>query len=150
MTQGTYQHLQRLPLPSSHETYLTPRRNISERLSGTPQTNQRAELTAILRALETVPVDQGVMIWSDSMYAINCVTEWFVKWEKNGWKTHKGQVQNRDLVEAVLVKIRERESHGTTTLIKWIKGHESSAGNISADKLAVGGANMAKSGRGRR
>ncbi|KAG6360238.1 hypothetical protein INS49_011294 [Diaporthe citri] len=125
-------------------------RNISERLSGTPQTNQRAELTAILRALETVPVDQGVMIWSDSMYAINCVTEWFVKWEKNGWKTHKGQVQNRDLVEAVLVKIRERESHGTTTLIKWIKGHESSAGNISADKLAVGGANMAKSGRGRR
>ncbi|KAG8160318.1 hypothetical protein KVR01_009854 [Diaporthe batatas] len=125
-------------------------RNISERLSGTPQTNQRAELTAILRALETVPLDQGVMIWSDSMYAINCVTEWFVKWEKNGWKTHKGQVQNRDLVEAVLVKIRERESHGTTTLIKWIKGHESSAGNISADKLAVGGANMAKSGRGRR
>ncbi|POS72489.1 ribonuclease H [Diaporthe helianthi] len=125
-------------------------RNISERLSGMPQTNQRAELTAILRALETVPLDQGVMIWSDSMYAINCVTEWFVRWEKNGWKTHKGQVQNRDLVEAVLVKIRERESHGTTTLIKWIKGHESSAGNISADKLAVGGANMAKSGRGRR
>ncbi|KAJ0125090.1 ribonuclease h [Diaporthe amygdali] len=125
-------------------------RNISERLSGTPQTNQRAELTAILRALETVPVDQGVMIWSDSMYAINCVTEWFVKWEKNGWKTHKGQVQNRDLVEAVLVKIRERERHGTTTLIKWIKGHESSAGNISADKLAVGGANLAKSSRGRR
>lgn len=123
----------------------TSPRNISERLSGSPQTNQRAELTAILRALETVPVTQGIMIWSDSMYAINCVTEWFVKWEKNGWKTHKGQVQNRDLVEAVLIKIREREGLGTTTLIKWIKGHESSKGNISADKLAVGGAHMAKS-----
>lgn len=125
-------------------------RNISERLSGTPQTNQRAELTAILRALETVPVTQGVMIWSDSMYAINCVTEWFVKWEKNGWKTHKGQVQNRDLVEAVLIKIREREAQGTTTLIKWIKGHESSQGNISADKLAVGGAHMAKNSQAKK
>ncbi|KUI67792.1 Ribonuclease H [Cytospora mali] len=125
-------------------------RNISERLSGSPQTNQRAELTAILRALETVPVTQGVMIWSDSMYAINCVTEWFVKWEKNGWKTHKGQVQNRDLVEAVLVKIREREAEGTTTLIKWIKGHESSKGNISADKLAVGGAHLAKSSQAKK
>lgn len=93
---------------------------------------------------------QGVMIWSDSMYAINCVTEWFVKWEKNGWKTHKGQVQNRDLVEAVLIKIREREAEGTTTLIKWIKGHESSQGNISADKLAVGGAHMAKNSQAKK
>lgn len=143
-------HYPRLPtfsLPPLRDPADDFPRNISERLSGTPQTNQRAELTAILRALETVPVTQGVMIWSDSMYAINCVTEWFVKWEKNGWKTHKGQVQNRDLVEAVLIKIREREAEGTTTMIKWIKGHESSQGNIWADRLAVGGAHMAKSGQ---
>lgn len=120
-------------------------RNISERLPGEVQTNQRAELTAILRALQTIPSTQGVLIWSDSMYAIKCVTEWFVKWETNGWKTHKGPVQNRDLVEMVLKEIRKREALGTKTVIKWVKGHESNRGNVAADGLAVKGANDAKS-----
>ncbi|KAJ4402423.1 hypothetical protein N0V82_010783 [Gnomoniopsis sp. IMI 355080] len=120
-------------------------RNISERLPGEVQTNQRAELTAILRALQTIPSTQGLLIWSDSMYAIKCVTEWFVKWENNGWKTHKGPVQNRDLVEMVLKEIRKRESLGTKTVIKWVKGHESNRGNVAADGLAVKGANDAKS-----
>lgn len=108
------------------------------------QTNQRAELTAILRALQTVPVTHGVVIWSDSMYAIKCVTEWFVKWESNGWRTHKGPVQNRDLVEMVLREIRRRDAMGTKTIIKWIKGHENNRGNVEADGLAVKGAHEAK------
>lgn len=78
------------------------------------------------------------------MYAIKCVTEWFVKWETNGWKTHKGPVQNRDLVEMVLKEIRKREALGTKTVIKWVKGHESNVGNVAADGLAVRGANEAK------
>lgn len=111
---------------------------------GDVQTNQRAELTAMLRALQVVPPTQGVLIWSDSMYAIKCVTEWYVKWESNGWKTHKGPVQNRDLVERVLMEIRRRDSLGTKTIIKWIKGHEGNRGNVAADGLAVKGANEAK------
>lgn len=91
-----------------------------------------------------VPPTQGVLIWSDSMYAIKCVTEWFVKWESNGWRTHKGPVQNRDLVEMVLGEIRRRNSLGAKTLIKWIKGHEGNRGNVEADGLAVRGANEAK------
>lgn len=125
-------------------TDIAPPRNISERLHGDIQTNQRAELTAILRALQTVPPTHGVLIWSDSMYAIKCVTEWFVKWESNGWKTHKGPVQNRDLVEMVLQEIRKREALRTKTVIKWIKGHEGNRGNVAADGLAVRGANEAK------
>lgn len=124
---------------------LVPHRNISERLPGEVQTNQRAELTAILRALQTVPSMQGVLIWSDSVYAIKCVTEWYVKWETNGWKTHKGPVQNRDLVEMVLKEIRKRRGLGTKTIIKWVKGHEGNRGNVAADGLAVKGANDAKS-----
>ncbi|CAN8103363.1 unnamed protein product [Discula destructiva] len=119
-------------------------RNISERLPGDVQTNQRAELTAILRALQTIPPTQGVLIWSDSTYAIKCVTEWFIKWENNGWKTHKGPVLNRDLVEMVLKEIRKREGLGTKTVIKWVKGHEGNHGNVAADGLAVRGANEAK------
>lgn len=79
------------------------------------------------------------------MYAIKCVTEWYVKWESNGWRTHKGPVQNRDLVEMVLKEIRKRDALGTTTVIKWIKGHEGNRGNVEADGLAVKGANEAKS-----
>lgn len=119
-------------------------RNISERLAGDIQTNQRAELTAILRALQSVPPLHGVLIWSDSMYAIKCVTEWFVKWEMNGWKTHKGPVQNRDLVEMVLRELRRRDALGTKTVIKWIKGHEGNRGNVEADGLAVRGATEAR------
>lgn len=119
-------------------------RNISERLAGDVQTNQRAELTAILRALQIVPPTQSVLIWSDSKYAINCVKEWYKKWEANGWKTHKGPVQNRDLVEAVLTETRKRDAMGAQTDIRWVKGHATTQGNIGADELAVRGANNAK------
>lgn len=77
------------------------------------------------------------------MYAIKCVTEWFQRWEANGWKTNKGPVLNRDLVEAVLQEIRKREALGTSTVIKWVKGHEGNRGNVEADELAVAGAKAA-------
>lgn len=119
-------------------------RNISERLAGDVQTNQRAELTAILRALQIVSPTESVLIWSDSQYAINCVKEWYKKWEANGWRTHKGEVQNKDLVQAVLAEKRKRDAMGAQTMIEWVKGHSTNEGNIGADQLAVRGANNAK------
>ncbi|OTB04289.1 hypothetical protein M426DRAFT_155714 [Hypoxylon sp. CI-4A] len=116
------------------------KRNISERLQGDVQTNQRAELTAILRALETVPVDEKVLIFSDSKYSISCVTEWYVNWQKNGWKTQAGEVKNKDLVVAIRAKIDERTEAGTKTYFQWVKGHAANAGNHAADDLAVKGA----------
>lgn len=67
-----------------------------------------------------------------------------MRWESNGWKTHKGPVQNRDLVEMVLKEIRKRKAQGTETQIRWVKGHDSQHGNVEADELAVRGANDAK------
>lgn len=87
-----------------------------------------------------MPPTQSVRIWSDSKYAINCVNEWYKKWEANGWKTHKGPVQNKDLVEAVLVERRKRDAMGAMTHIQWVKGHDIDRGNIGADELAVKGA----------
>ncbi|KAI2610961.1 ribonuclease H-like domain-containing protein [Hypoxylon fragiforme] len=117
-------------------------RNISERLKGEVQTNQRAELTAILRALESVPLDQKIRIFSDSKYSISCVTEWYVNWQKNGWKTKDGIVKNKDLIEAIRTKIDERTQAGTGTFFQWVKGHAAEAGNVAADKLAVQGAKL--------
>lgn len=115
-------------------------RNISERLQGEPQTNQRAELTAILRALEVTPPKQAVQIFTDSKYAIQCITEWYRNWEKNGWKTAQGPVKNRDLVEAIRARINDREAKRAQTQFTWVKGHADDAGNNAADVLAVQGA----------
>lgn len=69
-----------------------------------PQTNQVAELYAIKMALSQQ--SQGVLIVTDSMYSINCLTRWCNGWKKNGWKTSKGvEVLNRDLIEEIVDQI---------------------------------------------
>ncbi|KAJ1338179.1 ribonuclease HI [Microdochium nivale] len=115
-------------------------RNISERLAGSPQTNNRAELTAVLRALEQVPLHQGIRIYSDSNYSIKCATEWYRNWQKNGWRKSTGDaVENNDLIKAIRAKIEQREAANGKTQFQWVKGHGSDVGNIAADRLAVEG-----------
>jgi len=137
---------------------LTASRNVSEALSGARQTNQRAELTAVQRALELSPRDRPLTIYSDSSYAINCVTIWFQKWRKNDWKTASNKtVENKDLVEKILSLLEEREqisnkygsgnggAKGRARVeFVWVKGHKDDAGNNAADRLAVAGAREAK------
>ncbi|KAL1625842.1 hypothetical protein SLS54_003314 [Diplodia seriata] len=108
-------------------------------------TNQRAELTAIQRALEIAPLQRDATIFSDSNYSINCVTVWFVNWRKNNWLTAaKKPVENKDLVEAIVARIEEREKLGTKTIFTWLKGHADDPGNVAADQLAVQGARNAQ------
>lgn len=85
-------------------------RNISEGLVGTKQTNQRAELTAIMRALEVAPKDRKIIIFSDSNYAIKCATEWFQKWQQGErWVNAAGKpVENRDLIQKLIATLDER------------------------------------------
>ncbi|KAI8321472.1 hypothetical protein GQ54DRAFT_261703 [Martensiomyces pterosporus] len=133
--------------------YLDPR-NVSEPLAGNRQTNQRAELTAIVRALEKVmeheekPLETGsaalsgglvkrIVVYTDSMYSINCLTKWYRKWENNGWiRKEKGTVENADLIQRALVLIRQR--NGRVRFIH-VKGHRGIEGNERADELAVRG-----------
>lgn len=120
-------------------------KNVSEALSGTRQTNQRAELTAILRALEIAPRHRDVTIYTDSRYAIDCVTDWYKNWKRNGWLTaNKKQVENRDLVQDVRAKMEERRGLGRETNFFWVKGHNGDRGNVEADRLAVEGARHGK------
>jgi len=72
-------------------------RNISEKLEGKVQTNQRAELTAVIRSIETVKKEEKISsktttsslpmsIKTDSLYVMNGITKWIKNWKKNGWK----------------------------------------------------------------
>jgi ribonuclease HI len=74
-----------------------------------PPTNQRTEIAAIMVALEqalekydtlkSYP-NLDVKIYSDSKYAIGCMTTWIYKWDRNGWISSAGyEVANRDLIE---------------------------------------------------
>lgn len=118
-----------------------PSRNVSESLKGSRQTNQRAELTAILRAIDIAPRHRDAMIFTDSRYAINCVTDWFVKWRRNNWMTSDNKpVENKDLIEPILDRIEERNVLRVKTLFEWVKGHNKDQGNEEADRLAVKGA----------
>lgn len=144
------------------------KRNISEPLSGTKQTNQRAELMAMVRALEVAPKDRKIVIVSDSKYSIDCVTDWFHNWQRNGWvNSAKKPVENRDLVQKILDQLEERmrlnahraeESEDLPSTDKrsvwdrgpggvrfeWVKGHNKDEGNSAADVLAVAGAREAQ------
>ena len=68
-------------------------------------TNNRMEMTALLRALEAVTKDgQRIEVFSDSAYLVNCFRgKWYQGWILNGWRTAaKKPVENKDLWEALL------------------------------------------------
>ncbi|KAI8868883.1 RnaseH-domain-containing protein [Ramicandelaber brevisporus] len=127
-------------------------RNISEPLYSNKQTNNRAELTAVKRALESVPASQPIEIRTDSKYTIESMTKWRHTWERNGYQTASGgDVKNADLVKSITSTIRQREatiasqgggsdsSYGGVTFT-YVPGHAGVAGNEAADALAKQGA----------
>lgn len=118
-------------------------RNVSERLNSEPQTNQRAELMAVYRALEVCGSDtKPIEIRTDSMYTLNIVTKWADGWIKKNWKrSDGGKVMNRDIIEPLITRIKSRPGP-----IKWVhvKAHVGTFGNEMADRLANEGAVMPK------
>lgn len=84
-------------------------RNISEKLPGVVQTNQRSEIQAIVRALEILHNNKNkIEIVSDSLYSIKCITVWSKSWIKNGWLTaSKSPVKNKDLLERAIELTKE-------------------------------------------
>ncbi|EFG03762.1 Ribonuclease H (plasmid) [Streptomyces clavuligerus] len=64
--------------------------------------NNVAELTALLRLLESTPPATPLEVRMDSQYAMKAVTQWLPGWKRNGWRTASGgPVANRDLVERI-------------------------------------------------
>lgn len=68
-------------------------------------TNNRMEMTALLRAFEALKKDsQTIYVFSDSSYLMDCFRKgWYKGWQRNGWKNAKKQpVENQDLWKALL------------------------------------------------
>ncbi len=95
-------------------------------------TNNRMELMAAIKALETVPPGTTVTLYTDSQYVKNGVTDWIKGWKRNGWKTAaRKPVKNKDLWEPLDALATSRE-----VTWKWVKGHAGDHGNETADRLA--------------
>jgi len=109
-------------------------RNLSERLPG-DQTNNRAEIYAVIRALEVCKDRERMLeIMTDSMYVINAHQSWCEKWERNGWITvRKEPVKHKELFLRMTELVRAR---GSNVKMVFVRGHDGNYGNEQADQLA--------------
>ncbi|KAL4070511.1 ribonuclease H-like protein [Scleroderma citrinum] len=116
-------------------------RNISERCPG-DQTNNRAELVAIVRILETTPpLKRKLLIKTDSNYSIQCVTSWIFTWRQNGYLTSNGKpVKNRELIKYLVALLHTRQATSQIVEFEHVRGHIGIEGNEAADRLANMGA----------
>ena len=103
-------------------------------------TNNRMELMAAIRALESLTRPVGVRLHTDSTYVRNGITKWLAGWERNGWLTSDRQpVKNADLWQRLATAV---ERHEVEWL--WVKGHDGNPGNERADALANRGLTEAR------
>ncbi|KAK6092337.1 hypothetical protein MT418_007288 [Batrachochytrium dendrobatidis] len=109
-------------------------RNISERLISPIQTNNRAEMTAVIRALQATTSYHHVNIYSDSAYVERGLNAWMPVWKQNGWKGPRNKpVQNQDLWQELDQCMNDRSG---TVKILWVKAHVGILGNEGANTLA--------------
>ena len=95
-------------------------------------TNNRMELTAVIRALEALKRPVEASVFTDSEYVRKGITEWVAGWKARGWKTSdRKPVKNQDLWEQLdaLAAKHQLEWH-------WVKGHSGVPGNERCDELA--------------
>jgi len=98
-------------------------------------TNNRMEMTAVIRALEAQPPGTEVELFTDSQYVKNGIETWIHGWKRNGWKTaDRKPVKNADLWRAL-----EAAAARHHVRWHWVRGHDNHAGNERADALANAG-----------
>lgn len=95
-------------------------------------TNNRMELTAVIKALEALKKSCTIKVTTDSQYVRNGITEWINQWKKRNWHTsNKKPVKNVDLWQQLdtITKQHKISWH-------WVKGHNGHPENELADQLA--------------
>ncbi len=96
-------------------------------------TNNRMELTAVIRALEALKRRAVVTVHTDSEYVRRGITEWLPNWKARDWKTtDRKPVKNRDLWERL-----DELAAGHDIDWRWVKGHSGVPGNERVDALAT-------------
>lgn len=95
-------------------------------------TNNRMELTAAIKGLETLNEPCDVVLTTDSQYVRKGVTEWMLNWKKRGWKTAaKKPVKNKDLWQRL-----DAATQMHVVDWRWVKGHSGHIENERVDALA--------------
>ncbi len=109
----------------------------SEQVENT--TNNEMELMALIAVIEKYGTEEDwgcPEVYSDSMYAINCLTNWAYTWELNNWYRANGKpIENLALVQKGYSLLKSN-THNVN--INYCKGHNGIEGNELADKLATG------------
>lgn len=95
-------------------------------------TNNRMELTAAIKALESSP-ESKVAVYTDSEYVMKGMKEWIKKWQEKGWKTaSKKPVLNQDLWQKLLEATKNKNVEW-----KYVAGHSGVLLNERADEIAT-------------
>ncbi|MCB1556373.1 MAG: ribonuclease HI [Alphaproteobacteria bacterium] len=96
-------------------------------------TNNRMEMTAVIRALESVKKPAPIHLYTDSTYVKDGLERWIHGWKKRDWKTaDKKPVKNKDLWQSLDALMQKH-----TVTLHWVKGHAGHPGNERADSLAT-------------
>lgn len=100
---------------------------------GEPETtNNRMELMAAIAALECLKRGSDVVLYTDSQYLRQGITEWIFGWKKKNWRSSTGKpVKNVELWQRL---DKATEPHKIEW--RWVKGHSGDPGNERADQLA--------------
>ena len=97
-------------------------------------TNNRMELTGVIRGLQALKQPCIVELYSDSKYVVDALEKgWAQGWRKRGWvKSDKKPALNPDLWEILLDLCQVHQVN-----LHWVKGHASNPYNNRCDELAV-------------
>jgi ribonuclease HI len=97
-------------------------------------TNNRMELTAVIRGLSAVKKPVKITLYTDSKYITDAINKnWVLNWQRNGWKNaSKSPVKNQDLWQELLALIAKHRP-----IFVWVKGHADNEHNNRCDELAV-------------
>ena len=95
-------------------------------------TNNRMEMTAVIRGLKALIEPCEVTIYTDSRYVIDGITKWVHGWKRNGWvNASKQPVRNADLWHD-LIEVAKRHEISW----QWVRGHNGHPENERVDRLA--------------
>lgn len=103
-------------------------------LSGSDEstTNNRMEMTAVIRGLNALIEPCDVTIHTDSRYVVDGMTKWIHGWKRNGWvNASKQPVRNAELWHDLIEAAQRHKVHW-----QWVKGHNGHPENERVDKLA--------------
>jgi ribonuclease HI len=121
------------PGPGGWGAWLSAGGKERELFGGAAQTtNNRMELTAVIKGLSVLTRRCTVAIYTDSEYVRNGIMTWIHGWKKRGWKTADGKpVKNVELWQQL-----EALANAHDVKWHWVKGHAGDPGNERADMLA--------------